>query len=110
LGDVDLEMPDKPEEQSEKPVPVHGTVGIHADAKTESDAEVQIRLFQDAVRAVHVRPIEEGWEVFRVGTKAIPFYEKSLAIEFAEIDAKKHRVDTVIHESGHAHTIKHSDD
>jgi hypothetical protein len=106
-------MPEKPENEAVTP----DSEGERAEvvnprliAKSTSSAKLRVQLFKEAVRSVHVRPSEEGWEVFRVGTDPIAFPEKSQAIEFAEKNAKIYKVNTVLHEEGNAHTITRSDD
>jgi hypothetical protein len=100
----DLGMPRNPEQKSQKAL-ARGKLEVDAGAKVSSSAEVRLRLFEEAVQAVHVTPIEEGWQVFRIGTDPRVFPEKSQAINFAEIDAKKYNVPALIHESGQARTI-----
>ena len=71
-------------------------------AEADSNAEFRVRLFKEAAQAVHVTPMEKGWQVYRVGTEPKEFGEISLAIEFAEHDAKKYKVPALLHELGHA--------
>ncbi len=89
----------KKESQSEM---VAGKVELQAAGSATTSSTAKINLFREAVRAVHVRPNKNGWEVFRVGTEPQQYSNRGEAVNFAKLIATENNIDVLIHESGHA--------